>query len=570
MLPLHIHSNYSILESVLPIEKIIEHALANGSSYSVLTDTNGMYGLIKFYKESLAVGLKPIIGTYITDPVNAGINTILIPRTNVGYAGMCKIITSRKLNEEFSLLNLSSQNLKDIFCISSSIEVLEKYSKMNEVANNVFAELIFIPSQLKKTNYLLKYARENKIQVIASHPAYMQSKDDFMLHKVVTSIREKGTLKNISEGKTVDENYHLLTSEEFISKFKVIPESLESIKHIVEHVNIYLGLGENKFVDGESGLQSVHHQELTNIVKTNLKRIYKVYDGAVRDRVNKELDVIDKLCLSKYFLVIWDVVQEAMRRGMMMIGRGSAANSIVCYGLGFSQVDPLKYDFYFERFLNFARKSPPDVDLDFSWKERDEIVKYVYEKHGYDKVAMISTTVTFRARSAFRETAKVFGIPDSEISKFSKFIPWTSAQNLPDIAEKFPETRSLKFDSEPWKTIVKLAARLAGFPRHISIHPSGLVISPKPLTNYVALQYAKNKGLGLIITQPDMYGVEDIGLMKLDLLSQRSLGVLRDTINDIAEEVEERSSLGGESIIKSINDIPNKPPIYGINGNQIA
>jgi DNA polymerase-3 subunit alpha/error-prone DNA polymerase len=558
MLPLHIHSNYSILESVLPIEKIIEHALSIKSSYSVLTDTNGMYGLIKFYKESLAVGLKPIMGTFITEPSNPEINVILIPGTKLGFAGMCKIITSRKLNEEFSLLNLSPLNLKEIFCISSSIEVLEKYSKMNDIAKNVFAELVFTPSAMKKSNSLLRYARENNIQVVASHPAYMQDKDDFMLHRVVASIREKSTLKNIPEEKTVDENYHLLSSEEFISKFKEIPDSLENINHIVEHVNIDLGLGKNKFVDEESGLQSIYHEELTNIVKTNLKKIYKVYDGAVRERVNKELDVIDKLYLSKYFLVIWDVVQEAMRRGMMMIGRGSAANSIVCYGLGFSQVDPLKYDFYFERFLNFARKSPPDVDLDFSWKERDEIVKYVYEKHGYDKVAMISTTVTFRARSAFRETAKVFGIPDSEISKFSKFIPWTSAQNLPDIAEKFPETRSLKFDTEPWKTIVKLAARLASFPRHISIHPSGLVISPKPLTDYLALQYAKNKGLGLIITQPDMYGVEDIGLMKLDLLSQRSLGVLRDTINNIAEEVAEGHPISRELVIRRINDISNE------------
>ncbi|MFA7290298.1 MAG: PHP domain-containing protein [Melioribacteraceae bacterium] len=570
MLPLHIHSNYTILESVLPIEKIIEHALANGSSYSVLTDTNGMYGLIKFYKESLAVGLKPIMGTYITDSTNFEINAILIPKTNVGYAGMCKIITSRKLNEDFSLLNLSPQNLKDIFCITSSIEVLEMYSQINEVAENLFVELIFTPATIKKSNSLLQYAGKNKLKVIASHPAYMESKDELMLHKVVTAIRENSTIKNISSEKSVDENYHLLSSEEFISKFKSIPEALENINYIVKHVSIDLGLGENKFIDEESGLQSVYHEELTNIVKTNLKKIYKVYEGAVSDRVNKELDVIDKLYLSKYFLVIWDVVQEAMRRGMMMIGRGSAANSIVCYGLGFSQVDPLKYDFYFERFLNFARKSPPDVDLDFSWKERDEIVKYVYEKHGYDKVAMISTTVTFRARSAFRETAKVFGIPDAEISKFSKFIPWTSADNLPDIAEKFPETRSLKFDSEPWKTIVKLAARLAGYPRHISIHPSGLVISPKQLTNYVALQYAKNKGLGLIITQPDMYGVEDIGLMKLDLLSQRSLGVLRDTINDIASESGDRDFVGGELIIKSINDIPNDPHIFEINGNQIA
>jgi DNA polymerase-3 subunit alpha/error-prone DNA polymerase len=193
--------------------------------------------------------------------------------------------------------------------------------------------------------------------------------------------------------------------------------------------------------------------------------------------------------------------------------------------------------------LNRGRKSPPDVDLDFSWRERDEIVKYVYERYGYDKVAMISTTVTFRARSAFREVAKVFGISESEINKFSKFIPWTSAHNLPHLAEKFPEAKSLHFKEEPWKSIIDIASKLAGFPRHLSIHPSGIIVAPGPMTNYVALEYARNKGLGLIITQPDMYPIEEFGLVKIDLLSQRSLGVLRDTMKRIKGKMKDDKSV---------------------------
>jgi DNA polymerase III alpha subunit len=232
-------------------------------------------------------------------------------------------------------------------------------------------------------------------------------------------------------------------------------------------------------------------------------------------------------------LIVWDIVREAHQRNMVTIGRGSAANSLVAYCLGLTQVDPIEQNLYFERFLNKGRTSAPDVDLDFSWKERDEIVKYVFDKYGYEKVAMISTTVTFRARSAFRETAKVFGIPDEEISKFSKFIPWTSARNLPNLAKKFPEAKHLNFDDEPWQTVVKIASQLASFPRHLSIHPGGILITPNPITDYVALEYAKNKGVGLIITQPDMYPIEDLGLIKIDLLSQRSLGVLRDTMNKL-------------------------------------
>jgi len=146
---------------------------------------------------------------------------------------------------------------------------------------------------------------------------------------------------------------------------------------------------------------------------------------------------------------------------------------------------------------------------------------------------MISTTVTFRARSAFREVAKAFGISNQEISTFSKRIPWTNASNLPRLAELFPESKQLNFKMEPWKSIVSLASRIANFPRHLSIHPGGIVITPTKITDYVALEYAKNKGLGLIVTQPDMYSIEELGLIKIDILSQRSLGVLRDTMETI-------------------------------------
>ena len=159
--------------------------------------------------------------------------------------------------------------------------------------------------------------------------------------------------------------------------------------------------------------------------------------------------------------------------------------------------------------------------------------KYVFEKYDYQNVAMISTHITFKARSAFREVAKTFGLSDREISEYSKKIPWTNANNLPNVAGLFPESRELNFNIEPWKTIVNIASKLSDLPRHLSIHPGGIVITPSPITDYTAVQYATNKGLGLIITQPDMYSIEDLGLIKIDLLSQRSLGVLRDTMSMI-------------------------------------
>ena len=305
-----------------------------------------------------------------------------------------------------------------------------------------------------------------------------------------------------------------------------------------------MNFGKYKFPDFPLPPDETAYSLLWKICFKGLESRYSSISDSIIKRLQYELEVIDELGFCDYFLIVWDIVREARIREMVTIGRGSAANSLVSFCLGLTQVDPIEQNLYFERFLNRGRTSPPDVDLDFSWKERDEIVKYVFEKYGYDKVAMISTTVTFRARSAFRETAKVFGIPDAEISKFSKFIPWTSAHNLPMLAQKFPEAKSLKFDSEPWKSIIDVASKLSSFPRHLSIHPGGIVITSKPMTDYVGLEYAKNKGVGIIITQPDMYPIEDVGLIKIDLLSQRSLGVLRDTLTRLNSSEETNSSEG--------------------------
>ena len=300
-----------------------------------------------------------------------------------------------------------------------------------------------------------------------------------------------------------------------------------------------MNLGEYKYPSYNTHQKENSASLLSTIAFNGLRKKYDYIDEKIKNRLEYELSVINELNFTDYFLIVWDIVQEAKKRGMMTIGRGSAANSLVAYCLELTQVDPIKLNLYFERFLNKARSNPPDVDIDFSWKERDEIVKYVFEKYGYERVAMISTTITFRARSAFRETAKAFGISDREISKYIKKIPWTNAVNLPKISEMFPESKSLGFDKEPWKTIVQLASKIANFPRHLSIHPSGIVITSTKITDYCALEYAKNKGLGLIITQPDMYSIEDLGLVKIDLLSQRSLGVLRDTMDTLNKRSED-------------------------------
>ena len=540
MIPLHVHSYYSLMEGAVSVEGIIQKAKDFSLPAVALTDTNGMYGLIEFNKKAAGAKIKPLPGAYIDDPSDKRINAVLIAKNTEGYADLCRIITSRKLLESmpsaednFSLIKLLHNYFPNLFIITSSLELLQNISVNDNTKNNIFVELIAVKKYESAARNLYEFANSKKLAYIASNPVYFLNKEDYILHQVLRTISERGTIENVSPDDPVDEEFYFKNPGELMQLWKNFPEAISNTYYIAENCSVNLEIGEYKFPSFQkfnNFNDENTYTTLSNLAFDGLYQRYSPDNSEAVNRLHRELNIIHDRGLTNYFLVVWDILREAKKRGMMHIGRGSAANSIVSYCLGFTDIDPIEHNLFFERFLNRSRSSPPDIDIDFSWKERDEIIKYVFQKYGYDRVAMISTHVTFRARSAFREVGKVFGIPDAEITKKSKFIPWTDAKNLPDVPELFPEAKSLKLDYEPWKTIVNIAAKLANFPRHLSIHPGGIVIAPKPITNYVALEYAKNKGLGLIITQPDMYGVEDLGLIKIDLLSQRSLGVLRDTI----------------------------------------
>jgi len=530
MFTLHAHSNYSLLNGTIRIGELVSFAKKHGSPYAALTDTNAMYGLIQFAKKCAEQNIKPVLGSFIDDPKEKNFSAVFLAKNNEGYAHLCRIITSRKLKEDFSLIDLLNEPLNDLYVITSSLDLLKRIRIDLPLRQNLFVELIVTRKAKSKTRELYEFAKQNNLKIVASHPSYFLTREDFLLHKVVTAIRLNSGIANLPEDITADEEAYLITPDEFARTWKALPEAVWNADRIAQSCNVDLKFGEYKFPTYVLPKDESAFSYLWKIAFEGLSNRYQPITEQAIKRLQYELEVIDELGFSDYFLIVWDIIREAKKRGIMHIGRGSAANSLVSFCLGFTEVDPIEQNLYFERFLNRGRTSPPDVDLDFSWKERDSIIKYVFERYGYDKVAMISTTVTFRARSAFREVAKAFGISNSEISKYSKFIPWSTAHSLPNIAEKFPETRSLDFTHEPWKTIVTIASKLAEFPRHISIHPSGIIITKNKMTDYVALEYAKNKGLGLIVTQPDMYSIEDIGLIKIDLLSQRSLGVLKETM----------------------------------------
>ncbi|HMN47618.1 MAG TPA: PHP domain-containing protein [Ignavibacteriaceae bacterium] len=531
MNPLHIHSNYSLLEGVITIDEIIDKALSYQLDAVALTDTNAMYGLVSFYKKAKEKNIKPILGAYIDEPGNKNIYAVFLAKNFNGYSDICRIITARKLKDDFSLFKLLQNELANLFILISSLELILKVPAYE----NIYGELIITNANKLKARKLFQAAKQRNLKYIISNPVYFSEPQDYQLYKVVTAIKKREAVKNLKEEELLDKEFYFKPPHTFDYLKNKLPEAFSNAQFIISQCNVDLDLGKHKVPNFPSDHK---HSSFTLLWQHTHEGLTKRYSSIAKDiegRLEEELQVIDELNLSDYFLIVHDIFLEAKRRGMMTLTRGSAANSLVCYCLGLTEVDPVRYDFYFTRFLNRSRSSLPDIDIDFSWKERDEIVQYVFKKYGYDKVAFISTHVTMKARSAFRETAKVFGFSENEISTISKYIPWTDAKNLPDISKRFPESKSLNFNIEPWKSIINIATKLANFPRHLSIHPGGIVISPLPITTYTALEYAANKGVGLIITQPDMYGVEDLGLVKIDLLSQRSLGVLRDTIQQIRE-----------------------------------
>jgi DNA polymerase III alpha subunit len=536
MFALHVHSNYSLLEGVITIDEIIDKAASYQLGAVALTDTNVMYGLISFYKKAKEKDIKPILGAYIDEPGNKNIYAVFLAKNFDGYSDICSIITARKLKEEstngkgaFSLFELLQNEFPNLFILISSVNLLQKIP----FYENIYAELIITKTNKIKARKLFAVAKQRNIKYVISNPIYFSEPDDYLLYQVVAAIKNRDTLKNLKEEELLDKEFYFKSPNFFDYLKNKLPEAFENAKFIVNNCNVELELGKHKIPHFSIDPEQTPFTLLWKYTHEGLERRYDHIAKDIKDRLREELQVIDELKLADYFLIVHDIFLEAKRRGMMTLTRGSAANSLVCYCLGLTEVDPVKYNFYFTRFLNRSRSSLPDIDIDFSWKERDEIVQYVFKKYGYSKVAFISTHVTMKARSAFRETAKVFGFSDNEISTISKYIPWTNAKNLATISKRFPESKSLDFNIEPWKSIISIATRLADFPRHLSIHPGGIVISPLPITTYTALEYAANKGVGLIITQPDMYGVEDLGLVKIDLLSQRSLGVLRDTIQQI-------------------------------------
>ena len=577
---LHCHSHYSFLRGVAPPEEIIAAAVAKKMPAVALTDTNGLYAAMSFYQAAKAAGVKPIVGVVIdvefraSHPADRNLKSenrnsrsvamVLLAADMEGYSNLCQLVTLRHLGTT-ELAQSKNSGEGDGQPIEDedrpvTLEELAKHSKgvialcplpaqMHGADTNHFARLKDIfgarlwievqhlsPGDGRMLREAERIGRELGVSSAATNNVYFLRPEEHLHHRAVNAIRTGGLLTTVASPEITTSEAWFKPAAEMERLFPDHPELLRATLDIAERCNLELTLNKTIFPEfpvpeGESAFSY-----LWKLCFAGAQRRYRPLRPEVLSRLTHELGVIEKLHLAPYFLLVWEIVEEAKRRGIPAVARGSAASSMVTYCLGISCVCPLRWGLYFERFLNEQRGDCPDIDIDICGARRDELLDYVYERWGEEHVAMIGSFVTMHARLAIREIAKVFGVPPGEVNHFTKRLPHRPVREILQAIRDLPECRNLPVDDEPWKTILQVALRLDDAPRHMGIHPCGTVISAQPLTRLTPLERATK---GIVVTQYDMNAIEALGLIKMDLLGQRGFTTMSLALDNIEKEAEE-------------------------------
>lgn len=514
-------SFYTFYSGIFSPAKIVETAKKCGINSPVLADRDGIYGAIKFYKKAKESKLNPLIGAEITHTTK-DCSIFLVAKNIEGYSSIAKLITRRKLHtSEFDLeketaLECQSENL---FALCSNPETIYLLLKNGAPKNSVFIR--FSGSEKDDENGFKSSSIFDLRRVFAPLLAFEKA-TDFLTHKILKAVKHSPPEMFLES--LAPPNAYSVKKYDVKGEFEELAQCNIEIPFGKFFLPIQAGNGENA------------KEKLKKLAFTGLaKRIKRITPNYVK-RLSSELETIFKLGFEGYFLLVHQIAQFASEMNFFYLGRGSGASSIVSYCLFLTHVDPVKHNLYFERFLNPERKNLPDIDLDFSSVDRDFLIDKVISFYGEEYCSMISTHNTFSARSAFREIAKAFSIPEEEISEVARVLPHSSFERLEKAIKLKPEAKKINFKEPPWRDVLKIARRVDGFPRHLSVHCGGIVISPFPLSKRTALERSAK---GIPITQFDMFDVEDLGLVKIDLLGNRSLALLTEAVATIREETGE-------------------------------
>jgi len=525
LVPLSVHSRYSLMWGNSDIRTLCRSAAQMGYRRLALTDTDNLYGLWSFLAACRDEGIDPIIGAELTDPVSKRRAVCLVENAD-GYSSLCRLLTCRHLERDFDLETAVIDHSRGLTVLTNDPGLLKIWH-----AAGIFVAASMLRRPLFGGHPLRRMADYLQVPLVAAPGAFFLNPEDRVLHRLLRAIERNVSLSHLQEKDTAPADAWLARPEVYAERFSICPEAIRWSRQIAERLTFKgpdFGIVMPPW-RGESG-ETAAACLRESVYAGALNRYGCELAEPVVERIENELRVIADMGFSAYFLVVHDIVKKSPRT----CGRGSGAASIIAYCLGITNVCPLKHNLYFERFLNPSRTDPPDLDIDFAWDERDSVIQAVLHRY-QGHAAMVSSHVLFQPRMALREVAKVFGLTEEEISAITKRMPFylhmadTSDTGCWPELQALPELKHMDYP-EPWPRILRLAWKLVGHPRYISVHPGGVVITPRPIDTYVPVERAAK---GVPVIQWDKDGAESAGLIKIDLLGNRSLGVIRDALHNI-------------------------------------
>ncbi len=552
--PLVNRSAFTFYSGAMSVEQLVCVCAERGYNAAGLCDRNGLYAAVRFYKAAKRVGLKAVLGAEITgdgsreqgagrrkntggsvgsacrSPLPAPL--FVFAKTNEGYARLCHLITRRNLElDRFDRTAECSAATAGghVALVASDVALLYALKNSGAAQGSLFARL---SGDIKADGDACAAADWLKLPIVAAPMASFVDPSGYAVHRVLRAAKH---LK--PEAGPTD---YLLSPAEAERRFAGVGSptrgagalACDMSGELAASCDVTLPLGDWLLPSAPVGAGETEAGKLRALSYAGLAKRVRNVTAAYLSRLERELDVIVRLGFAGYFLVVEDIARFARDQGIPNIGRGSGASSLVSYCLFMTHVDPVAEGLYFERFLNPGRRNPPDIDLDFSWRERDHVIRHVYDTYGDGNVCMIATHNTFSARSGFREVGKAMGVPEEETGVIARAIPHTSFEHFAEALASRPESRRAPLKDRPWQDLLDMARRIDGFPRHLSVHCGGVVVSPIPLTQRLSLERAAK---GVAITQCDMVDVEDLGLVKIDLLGNRSLGVLAGAVASVKD-----------------------------------
>ncbi len=566
---LHCHSFYSFSAGTMRATELPKYAAEAGMSSLALTDTNNLSGAIEFYQAAIEAGVRPILGVELKTRQE---RAVLLARSNAGYKEMCETLTTileaiPQVKPKLTLENLQdkpqeeemddtmkplapflSELSNEIVILSSTPSVLRALAPRHR--DHLYIELI--PHERKRWKLLREIFRDYRLEPIASNNVFTKAKEEHKLHLLLRAIGTNTTIGNTPGYELADNSQYLVSEEELRQMLGEVDErAFQNTQRIADSCEISFDVKTNKFgaypVDDPQAL-------LTQLAEEGLRKRGKEHSHQYRARVEKELATIRDLHVTNYYLAVYKMIGFAKRKNFPYLGRGSGANSLVAYLLDIANLDPIIHNLPFERFLNPERSSAPDFDIDFNWRDRDEVIDYMIDSYGRDRAAMLCTIQCYRDRGAMREVGKALGFTEAEINERisgARIVRYAAEKEMPNgkavtdavVASTLP-------DIKDW---MKWAERIQGIPRNLSVHAGGIVIGDKPLSWYTAVQYAPK---GVPITHIDMFSADDIKLNKLDILSTRGLGKYADTMTMVEQRYGVRPPIEDETI--AFNDEPTK------------